>query len=155
MNTITLPSNFSGLQAEFSDAIKYFKGNVDINFDVSSIFSLQNPIIKLVMDFNDESPKLIRNFSFDNPSKIVEPIVHKYIPSEDYYNIVYYPTIFITFANFNRFVYQVPVRISKESFYSKYEKIKIAACQFIDDSDNSLFITLDTINGDIINLKLK
>lgn len=156
MNTIyNLPINFNGAEIGFVEPSRKFKGKTEITYDFEEISSGSNSIIKIIIDFNDSTPLLTKDYSFTNKDKIKEIVKHTFIPSPQYQNIVYYPTIYVTFSNFSRFVYQTPIKIGKESFYSSYKRLNIASCQFLDNLDDSIFVTLDTSNGDILNLKLK
>lgn len=154
-NTYTIPSEYNGIEFAFGEPIRKFKGITEIFFNINAILSGNKSITKIVIDFNDDTPIYKRYFSYKNPEEIGNVISHRYHPSDIEYNIVYYPTMYITFSNFNTLIYQATVKISKESFYSEYKRISVASCQFIDNLDNSMFLTLDTARGDILNLKIK
>lgn len=156
MNTnYNIPSQYNGVNIGFADVLRMFKGSTEISYNFDEISSSIQPIIKIVIDFNDDTPLLKKYFSFKNMHSIKEIVKHTYNPSTIYQNIVYYPTIYITFSNFSTFIYQTPIKISKDSFYSGYKRLNVASCQFLDNSDNSTFIILDTPDGDILNLKIK
>jgi hypothetical protein len=150
-----IPSQYNGINQGYVESLRSFKGNTEIVYNFDEVSSGGWPIIKIIIDFNDDTPLLIKDFSFKNKDKIQEIVRHRYIPSKEYQNIVYYPTMYITFANFSTFVYQTPIKIGRESFYSAYKRLNVASCQFLDNSEHSTFLTLDTSKGDILNLKIK
>jgi hypothetical protein len=76
------------------------------------------PIAKIIADFNDDTPLYKEFFSYKDQENTNKIISHTYHPSDIEYNIVYYPTFYITFANFSTLIYQAILKISKESFYS-------------------------------------
>lgn len=154
-NTYIIPSQYNGLDAAFEEPIRKFKGTTEIFFDFKNVSVGNEQIIKIVIDFNDGGPLYKKYFSYENPEEMGNIISHIYHPTEFEYNIVYYPTMFITFSNFNTLIYQAIVKIAKESFYSEYKRLSLASCQFIDNEENSMFLTLDTAKGDILNLKIK
>ena len=154
-NIYTIPSQYNGIEFSIEEPVRNFKGITEIFFNMSQILSGNYPITKIIIDFNDDTPIYKRYFSYNDPQKIESIISHTYHPSDFEYNIVYYPTMFIIFSNFNTLIYQANVKISKESFYSEYKRISVASCQFIDNIENSIFLTLDTARGDILNLKIK
>lgn len=156
MNKIyTISSEYNGLSARYIEPIRVFKGMTDISYDIEGISSGNTSIIKIIADFNDGTELLSLDYSFINQESIKIPITHRFKPSEVYQFAIYYPTIFITFSNFTTFVYQTPLKIAKESFYSEYERLDVASCQFIDNAENSMFVIFDTGKGDILNLKIK
>jgi hypothetical protein len=150
-----LSSNYENYPIGYQEPMRYFKGVNELLFDVSELHSEINPIVKLDIDFNDGSKVISKFYNFKYPDKVVEIISNTYNPESDVQNIIYYPTIFIQFLNGKEFVYQCPIKIAKNSFYSEFLKIDIAGVQFIDNVDNSLFVTLDTKSGDILNIKIK
>jgi hypothetical protein len=155
-NTILIPTHLAGSDEsrELSDSLRKFKGETEITFDFNGEGAFFP--VKIILDFNDGSPVYTRDYNFNESDfNMFEPIKHMYNPSNVEYNIIYYPTIFITYANFTKFIYQMPIKIAKDSFHSNLGKIEIASSQFIDTSDDSIFLTLDTSKGDIINLKIK
>jgi hypothetical protein len=139
----------------YQEPIRIYKGVNGISFDVSEFHNENNPIVKLDIDFNDGSEFITKFYNFEYPNKIVEVISNFYHPDKDYQIIIYYPTIYMKFLNGKEFVYQCPIKVSKNSFYTEFLNIDIADAQFIDNSDNSLFVTLDTKIGDILNIKIK
>lgn len=154
-NIYTIPPQYNGIDFAFEEPVRKFKGITEIFFNMSAILSGSQPITKIVIDFNDDTPLYIKQLSYTNPQNMGEIISHVYHPTDIEYNIVYYPTMFITFANLATLLYQITIKISKESFYSEYKRISVASCQFIDNLENSMFLTLDTAKGDILNLKIK
>jgi hypothetical protein len=153
-NDYIIPDTFNGADREYLAELVTYKGTTGITYKFKELGS-GIPIIKIVADFNNGAPVVIRNFSYEDPNNIMEDMNTTYEPTDSTQYIVYYPTFFIFFANFTKLVYQIPLRIAKSSFYSDYEKLTVASCQFIDDSNNSVFLTLDTLKGDILNLKIK
>jgi len=137
-------------------SIRYFKGETDIIYDMSQIENGLYTMINIVIDFNDGTPLYRDEYDYINKEKLKNTkIVHKFFPSNKVGNFFFYPTLKITFSDFSVFTYQTPIRITKESFYSKYKNVELHDMQFIDNPDNSLFVTLNSINGDILNLKIK
>lgn len=153
--TYKLSQKYIGLGGIAIDSVRVFKGKNEIFFDLSAVHSNYNPIIKIDVDFNDKTPILTKYYNFNNRLAIVEPISHIYFPDENYHSAVYYPTLYITYLNGRNFVYQCPVNMVQNSFYSQYRNLDIASCQFIDNKENHLFSLLDTGYGDILNLKIK
>jgi hypothetical protein len=155
-NTILIPTYLAGSDEsrELSDTLRKFKGETEIIFDFDGGGKFFP--VKIILDFNDGSPLYVKDYNFNESNfDIFEPIKHVYNPTNETYNIIYYPTIFITYSNFTKFIYQIPIKIAKDSFHSNLGKIEIASSQFIDTLDDSIFLTLDTSKGDIINLKIK
>lgn len=135
---------------------KFFKGETELIIDFSNLIGITYPIIKIEIDFNDGSPMFVSEFSHTETNKLeLTQIKHKYYPDSETYNLMYYPTIYVTNLIFSKFAYQMPIRISKESFYSNYENLTVASTQFVDNSANSLFLILDTAKGDNLNLIVK
>ena len=152
-----LASTYNGLEGGFVEPInRYFKGTTEITFDLSDAAEGEFAISKLIVDFNDGSPLYVREYSFGDDRKVVrEPIKHTYHPSPNTQHIYYYPTIYITYSNFKKFAYQTPFRITKESFFTEHKNISVVACQFTDTSDNTMFVVLESSNGDNFNLTIK
>ena len=150
-----LSSNYKDFPIGYQEPMRFYKGVNELQFDVSEFHDEINPIIKLDIDFNDGSKIISKYYNYKYPNKIVEEISNVYIPDQIFHNIIYYPTIFIKFLNGNEFVYQCPIKIAKNSFYSEFLNIDVSGAQFIDNNDNSLFVTLDTRIGDILNIKIK
>lgn len=150
-----LSSNYEGYPIGYQEPMRFYKGVTELYFNVSELHNEINPIIKLDIDFNDNSEVISKYYDYTYPNKIVESVSNIYQPDEIYQSIIYYPTIFIKFLNGKEFVYQCPIKISKNSFYTEFLNIDVAGAQFIDNEDNSLFVTLDTRIGDILNIKIK
>lgn len=157
MNTIyTLGAQYNGTQGGKVEEVRVFKGETEIIFDLTDLAEGEYSIAKIIIDFNDDSPLFIKEYTFGDTQRIVsEEFKRKYYPNIDNYYIVYYPTIYITYSNFNQFKYQAVVKIAKESFYSEYENLEIGAAQFVDNSQNSVFAILDSAKGDNFNLIIK
>lgn len=153
--TFKLTANLFNLPIGYKEDIRVYKGNTDIIIDISVANKLTNPIIKMDIDFNDSSEIITKTYDFSYPDKIAEPIVHTFLPNKITQNIIYFPTVFMKFLNGDGFIYQCPIKISKSSFYNNYVNINVGNAQFIDNSENSLFCTLDTAKGDILNIKIK
>lgn len=157
MNTIyTLGSEYNGTQGGLLQEIRVFKGETEISFDLTELAEGEYSVAKIIIDFNDDSPLLIREYTFGDDRKVVSEIFKKtYYPDINNYYIVYYPTIYVTYSNFNQFKYQAVIKIAKESFYTQYENLEIGAAQFVDNSKNSIFTILDSAKGDNFNLIIK
>jgi hypothetical protein len=153
--TYKLSQKYIGLGGLAIDFVRAFKGRTLISFDVSAVHNEHNPIIKLKIDFNDNSPFLLKTYNFDNKIEISEPISHVFYPDSNFHSVVYYPTIYIEYLNGLNFIYQCPVKMIKNSYYNDYSNLDIASCQFIDNTENHLFSVLDTGRGDILNIKIK
>lgn len=153
--TFKLTTNSFGLPIGYKEGIRVFKGETDITIDISVVHLLNNPIIKMDIDFNDDTEILTKCYDFAYPTKIAEPIVHTFSPDKITQNVIYFPTVFMKFLNGDEFIYQCPIKISKSSFYNDYFNLNVGNAQFIDNSINSLFCTLDTAKGDILNIKIK
>jgi hypothetical protein len=157
MNTeYIINSTYNGALSTFGaeENLRKFKGETEIIFNLYDVSQGEYEILDIVADFNDGSPIYKRNYKY-NKKLGLESIKHAFKPSVNTYYIIYYPTLYITFSNFRKFIYQAPISIAQESFYSKYNNLDIASCQFIDNIENSLFVTFDTEHGDILNLKIK
>ena len=139
----------------YQEPMRFYKGTSELSFDLSECNTLNNPIVKIDIDFNDGSEVISRYYNFNYHDKITENIINLFYPNTDTQNIIYYPTFFIKFLNGTDFVYQCPIKISKNSFFTNFSNIDIAGVQFIDNIENSLFLTLDTGMGDILNIKIK
>lgn len=155
--TFKIKSDWSSISIGYKDGMRFYKGETEIIIDISPAHTTNNPIIKMKIDFNDDSEVIIKYYDFSSPDKIAELIKHTFKPivGYDYQNIVYFPTVFMEFLNGDEFIYQCPVKILKSSFYTDYVNINVGNAQFIDESTNSLFCTLDTAKGDILNIKIK
>lgn len=152
----TLGSQFNGTQGGSVEDIRVFKGETEISFNLSELAEGTYSVAKIIIDFNDGSPLLIKEYTFGDNRKIVSEIFKRtYYPDANNYYIVYYPTVYITYSNFNQFIYQSVIKIAKESFYSEYENLEIGAAQFVDNSQNSVFTILDSAKGDNFNLVIK
>jgi hypothetical protein len=152
----SLASTYNGLSGGIEEPIRYFKGSTEISIDLSDAAEGFFSIVKIIIDFNDNSPLVVREYTYGDPRKVVrDKFSNIYYPDPDFYHVVYYPTVYITYSNFKQFVYQMPVRISQESFYTEYKNLNIAATQFIDNQDDSTFLILDTAKGDNLNLRIK
>jgi hypothetical protein len=155
-NIFTLSAGYNGVEGTFEDNPRYFKGETELIFSFSEANSGTYDIIKIVADFNDGSPLYTKEFEYNDSKAISDiPIKHTYYPISTSDNIFYYPTFYIYYSNFKKFIYQTPIRITKESFYSKYKRLTVNSAQFVDDFDNSLFLTLQSLDGDILNTKIK
>lgn len=129
-----------------------FKGETEITIDLSNLVELVHPIIKIEINFTDDTDHLIKTFSFSETNKLeLDLIKHTFRPSVNTYNTFYYPTITITYLNFSIFRYQLPIKIAQNSFYTEIGNMSIGNAQFIDDEDNSVFVTIDTSKGNSIN----
>jgi len=157
MNTIyTLGSQYNGTQGGKVEEIRVFKGETEITFDLTDLAEGEYSIAKIIIDFNDDTPLFIKEYTFGDSQRIVSELFkRKYYPNIDNYYIVYYPTIYITYSNFNQFKYQAVVKLAKESFYSEYENLEVGASQFVDNQQNSVFAILDSAKGDNFNLIIK
>lgn len=157
MNTIyTIGSEYNGTQGGIVHPIRIFKGETEISFDLTQLAEGEYSIAKIIIDFNDDSPLLIKEYTFGDARKVVSEVFKRtYYPDINNYYIVYYPTIYITYSNFNQFKYQSVIKIAKESFYTEYENLEIGASQFLDNSKNSMFVILDSSKGDNFNLIIK
>ena len=157
MNTIyTLGAQYNGTKGGRVEAVRVFKGETEITFDLTDLAEGEYSIAKIIIDFNDDTPLFIKEYTFENSQRIVSEVFkRKYYPNVDNYYIVNYPTIYITYSNFNQFKYQAVVKIAKESFYSEYENLAIGAAQFVDNKQNSVFTIIDTAKGDNFNLIIK
>jgi hypothetical protein len=156
MNKTYILPPFDGENLIKEAPVRYFKGETDIIYDLSEVEDGIYTIIKVRVDFNDNSEIYTDEYDYLNRFKLKNTkIEHKFFPSLETGNIFYYPTLKVTFSNFQTLVYQTPVRITRESMYSKYQNLELHEMQLIDNSEDSLFITLNSINGDILNLKIK
>lgn len=152
----TLGSQYNGTEGGSVEPIRIFKGETEILFNFLELAEGEFSIAKIIIDFNDDSPLLIKEYTFGDDRKVVSEIFKRtYYPDINNYYIVYYPTIYITYSNFNQFKYQAVIKIAKESFYSQYENLEIGAAQFLDNSKNSIFTILDSAKGDNFNLIIK
>jgi hypothetical protein len=156
MNNIYILPAYDGVNLIKETPVRYFKGETEIIYDMSQIEDGIYTIVKINVDFNDGSTIYKDEYDYIDNGKLTNTkIVHKFHPSNQVSNLFFYPTLKITFSNFDTFTYQTPIRITKDSFYSKYENLELHDMQFVDNSENSLFVTLNSINGDILNLKIK
>jgi hypothetical protein len=135
--------------------LRKYKGATEITYDLYDISEGDSEIIQIIADFNDGTALLRREYNNNDKNLIKLPIKHIFETHLNTHSVVYYPTLYITFSNFKKFIYQTPILIAKDSFYSKYSNLDIASCQFIDNSENSMFVTFDTQDGSILNLKIK
>jgi hypothetical protein len=154
-NVFKLSLNYINDPIGYKEPMRFYKGNNEILFNLSEYNIPSNPIVKIDIDFNDGSDVVSKYYNFNYPNKVTEIITHLFHPDKDAQNIIYWPTFFIKFLNGKNFVYQCPIKISKNSFFTKYSNIDIAGVQLIDNTENSLFLTLDTRMGDILNIKIK
>ena len=157
MNPIyTIGSQYNGTEGGMTESGRIFKGETEISFDLRDLAEGEYSVAKIIIDFNDNSPLLIKEYTFGDDRKVVSEIFKRtYHPDINSYYIVYYPTIYITYSNFNQFKYQAVIKIAKESFYSEYENLEIGAAQFVDNAQNSVFTIIDTAKGDNFNLIVK
>jgi hypothetical protein len=106
--------------------------------------------------FGDDSPNFERNYEFKDNYNILDGLIrHIYRPDTEFFSIVYYPTIIITYSNFKQLVFQLNLKISKSSVFTDYKGVVVSSIQFVDDDDDSIFAVLESLNGDILNLKIK
>lgn len=151
----TLSLNYINNPIGYQEPMRFYKGISELSFDLSECNTPANPIVKIDIDFNDGSDVVSKFYNFEYPNKITEVITNVFYPDTDTQNIIYYPTFFIKFLDGTDFVYQCLIKISKNSFYTDFLNIDIAGAQFIDNIDNSLFLSLQTQIGDILNIKIK
>ena len=154
-NLYKLSSTLIDIPIGYKESIRYFKGVNTLSFDLSEFHTEINPIVKLDIDFNDETEIITRYYNFSHPNKIVDLISKTFYPNKDYQNSIMFPTFFIKFLNGEEYIYQCPIKIVKNSFFSEFSNVSISDVQFIDNTENSLFVTLDTGRGDILNIKIK
>lgn len=151
-----LAAVYNGEEGAKEELIRIFKGETEISIDLSDAAEGAFYIVKIIVNFNDGSPLLVKEYDISEHRKIVKDLItHKFYPSSEKDFKYYYPTVYITYSNFKQFIYQIPIKIMKDSMYSYYKNIEIDSCQFIDDKDNSLFVNFCSINGDILRLKIK
>ena len=160
MNTVyyTLTSQYNGINHVSLEDIKVSKGKTNVIFDISKLPNINSNIIKVQLLFGDGSPDFERNYTFsENYNILEEKIHHIYYPDTDpeYFSIIYYPTIVITYSNFNQLVFQLTLKIGKSSVFSDYKGAVVSSIQFIDDENDSIFAGLESLDGDILNLKIK
>jgi hypothetical protein len=154
-NSFNLSLNYINNSIGYQEPMRFYKGISEISFDLSECNTLLNPIVKIDINFNDGSDVVSKYYNFNYPDKITEIITNTFYPNVDTQNIIYNPTFFIKFLDGKDFVYQCPIKISKNSFYTDFLNMDIGGVQFIDNAENSLFLTLDTRIGDILNIKIK
>jgi hypothetical protein len=158
MNTIyyTLTSEYNGINYVDIKDIEISKGKTEVTFDLSQLSNQNSNIIRIEIVFGDGSPNFEKNYAFEENYNILsEKIRHIYYPDSEYSNIIYYPTVVVTYSNFNQLIFQLTLKISKSSIFSDYKGVVVSSIQFIDDEDNSIFTALESLNGDILNLKIK
>lgn len=157
MNTYyKLAAVYNGEEGAKEENTRIFKGETEISIDLSDAAEGAFYIVKIIVNFNDGSPILIKEYDMKEHRKIVKDLIkHKYYPSFEKDFKYFYPTVYITYSNFKQFIYQIPIKIMKDSIYSYYKNIEIGSCQFIDDTSNSLFVNFCTLSGDILRLKIK
>jgi len=154
--TLTAVAENIGTSYKIVEKIKVSQGLTRVDYDLSGLYNQNLQIIKVELDFNDNSPIYTRDYSFDNTYDILqEHIIHDFHEVRDYDSVIYYPSFTITYLNFSVLTIQTPIKIKKPSFYSEHKRMVISDIQFIDDVDDSIFATLRNKNGDIINLKIK
>lgn len=162
----TLYYNLTGTQitqkpyVTITEKIKVSKGITVVTFSLKELTVHGYGAVNITVDFGDNTPKYIRDFKFEEGYDILEEdIVHKYIPDERYDNTLFYPVISITFLNnystFTLLDIEIPIRISRPSFYSEHKNLTVSSIQFVDETDDPMFATFQTANGDILNLKIK
>lgn len=151
-----LASIYNGEEGAKEEISRNFKGETEISIDLSDAAEGDYYIVKIIVDFNDGTPLHIREYDVTDHKKITRDYIkHKYYPSNEYDFKFYYPTIYVTYSNFKQFIYQIPIKILKESFFSSYKNIEIDSCQFVDDENDSVFVNFSDSNGDILRLKIK
>jgi uncharacterized membrane protein len=153
MNKIyKIESIYNGLEGFREEPVRIFKGKTEISIDLSNI----TEVVKLIIDFDDGTSLITKEIDFKDPLKLTQEIIKKtYFPSPNVDYVFFYPTVYITYSNFKQLIYQIPIKISRDSFFSSYKNLEISSCQFIDDEDNSLFVNFSTANGEILRLKIK
>jgi len=147
--------DYKGLKGQYKETIRYYKGVNQIFFDLSLVHSTENPIVKIDIDFNEGSDIITRIYNYNNHDEIINLISNEFYPNPDYQEVIYFPTMYIKYLDGTDFAWQCPIKITKNSFFGEFSNIEIGSCQFIDDNNNSLFVTLDTGIGDILNIKIK
>ena len=158
MNTVyyTLTSEYNGVNYISFDDVKVCKGETEVVIDASRLPNIDSNIIKVEVDFGDETPVFERNYEFRENYNILSDLIrHVYHPDTISFNIIYYPTIIITYTNFSQLIFQLTLKISKSSIFSDYKGVVVSSAQFVDDEDDSIFTVLESLNGDILNLKIK
>lgn len=160
MNTIyyTLTSNNIGINYTSLENIIVSKGETELVLKLSENLGIAQTIIKVEVDFGDESPTYERNYTFNEADNILDGLIkHVYYPDPDttHSNIIYYPTIVITYSNFKQLTFQLTIKIAKSSVFSDYKSVVVSSIQFVDDEYDSIFAVLESFSGDILNLKIK
>jgi len=158
MNTIyyTLTSEYNSINYVSIDDVKVSKGKTEVIFDISQLPNQNSNIIRTEIIFGDSSPNFEKNYIFEENFNILrEKVRHIYYPDTVNSNIIYYPTIVVTYSNFNQLIFQLTLKIAKSSILSDYRGVVVSSIQFVDDEDDSIFTVLESLNGDILNLKIK
>jgi len=158
MNTIyyTLTSNDIGINKIVFEDIRVSKGETEIVINFSQLSNINQNIIKIEIDYGDSSPIYERNYNFNQDFNILqESVRHIYYPNQQFDNVIYYPTIIITYSNFTQLIIQLTLKVAKSSVFSDYKSVSVSSIQFVDDEDDSIFAVLESFNGDILNLKIK
>jgi len=158
--TLSAPSLKEQVDTVIYEDLRVFKGTTSITYDLQKLYPYSHDIIKLTIDFGDGSIPIVKNYRFDditdqNLEILKKPIIHEYIPRSDVDYVVYYPTLTMRYSNFKTLTIEMPIRLSRPSYYTEYRNLTISSIQFIDDENDSIFTTLQTANGDILNLKIK
>jgi hypothetical protein len=154
-NLFKLSSDYIDYTFGYQEPMRFYKGVTEVSFDLSEFQNNTNPIVKLDIDFNDGSEVISKFYNFEYPYKIVDLIKKTYYPNKDHHTFILSPTFLLKFLNGKEFVYQCPIKITKNSFFTEFSNINVTGAQFIDNEENSLFVTLDTGIGDILNIKIK
>jgi hypothetical protein len=136
--------------------IRSYKGITNVTFILSSINAGNKDIININANFGNDTDIVERVYNFDSSVALHTQNLSCVLNPASFADIkVYYPRITITYSDFTRYNYEMPINIYRDSFYSAYENLNIASTQFVDVSSNDRIVIFDTGKGDGLNLIIK
>lgn len=152
--TYFILSDFNGMRGDYLYLPRKYKGLTSISFNLTALALGNYYPMSVKIDFGDGSPILERTTSFMNITGVFGEIYsHEYNASDSIES--YQPIIYVTYSNFRVFTYRMPINIYKASFFTDCKNLEVGTSQFVDVSSNEMFVSFDTANGDVLNLKLK
>lgn len=150
MNNTYFLEPYSGV---YTFGLRKFKGLTTLYLNLTGLATHSKFPIQVSLDWGDASPVVEINTNFNDLSSVFSTVYsHEYLKGQSIPRI---PSVKINYSNFTYAEYRMPIELWSGSFYSEYKNLEIASCQFIDVSSNDMFLSFDSANGDVLNLKIK
>ncbi len=133
--------------------VRTFKGDTDIVIDFSNIVETNIKLIKLQIDFGDNTS--IEKV-YGSKEDLFTPITHTYYPSDTTYISAKRCSVSLVFSNFTIHNIVLPINIAQASFLSEYGTLTVKRAQFIDSVNvGDMFLVLESEKHNLYNATLK